>query len=232
MTSTSDPTTTTTTPTAATLYTITAGWLHRHRRCLRPRPGHRGPLVPLAGRRPNRPQGHLGRPAQAAARCRPPHPGRRGHRPLRRLSALCHSRAHRRYLDHQAHAPAGLWRLARAGLHHARRVRHRARAVPAAGPGRSAGTRTASPLPGPAQSPAAAPLLGRPGSGSGVWPRTRSRRCKPPASSPTTAGPHAAALKADLAHAVAAGTLTLDERKSHRQSTTPPTREKGDSPCV
>ena len=45
--------------------------------------------------------------------------------------------------------------------------------------------------------------------------------------------PHAAALKADLAHAVAAGTLTLDEPAAFPAPSNPTTNEeKGDSPCV
>lgn len=45
--------------------------------------------------------------------------------------------------------------------------------------------------------------------------------------------PHAAALKADLAYAVAAGTLTLDDPEALPAPSKPTTNEeKGDSPCV
>ena len=50
-----------------------------HRRRLRPGPGHRGPVVPVHGGTADRPQGHLGLPAEAAPRRRLHHQGHRGH---------------------------------------------------------------------------------------------------------------------------------------------------------
>ena len=130
-----------------------------HRRRLRPRPGHRRPLVPVHGGTPDRPQGHLGLPAQAAPGHRPPDQGGGRDGPLRRIPAVPGPVSHRRHLDHPHRAAARKPGLARAGLHPPGRVQLRAGRLPAAGPGPGRRAGAAPPLPGPAQPPAPAPLL-------------------------------------------------------------------------
>ena len=135
--------------------------LHRHRRRLCPRPGHRRPLVPLPGRRPNCPQGHLGPPCSSSP---PPSPtsfaGAEG-TALAGGFQRCVIPAH----------TVGTWttkltRLPVCGGWHAlvyttlaEYATEREQFLLLA-PQEADGTRTASPLPGPAQSAAPAPLLG------------------------------------------------------------------------
>ena len=78
------------------------------------------------------------------------------------------------------------------------------------------------------RSPLPCTTPGRPGSGSAASPRKRSRRCKPPASSPTTAGPTPRPSRPTwpTPSPPARSRWTSRQRTSHQQSPRPPKMRK------
>ena len=121
-------------PDTQDLYTISANGFSATADAFARDPDSEGRLVPLDGRRPERPQGNLGRPPQAPARDRTParRHGRGG--ALGRLPPLRSAVRDARHVDDEDRPPAGQRRLARDGVHPPRGVRLRAGRVPACSP--------------------------------------------------------------------------------------------------
>ena len=160
-----------------------------HRRRLRPRPRHRRPLVPLHGGTADRPQGHLGLPAQAAPRRRLHHQGHRGDGPLRRIPAVPGAASHGGDLDHPHRPAARQPGLARARIYPPGRVQLRARTTFCCWPRTSPTPRgcTTASWTGAAPCPCTAP--GGTGCGGGAWTPARSSPWSPPGCWPTPATP-------------------------------------------
>ena len=194
----------------ASSYTISRGRLLGHRRRLRPRPGHRRPLVPLHGGAADRAQGHLGLPAQAAPGHRPPDQGRRGDGAVSAATSSARSPITPSAPGPPASPgcpPAG------AGTHWFTRAWPSSASSgttsccwPRTRPTRR-GCTTAS-WTGAAPCPCTAP--GGTGSGGGGWTPSETVPLESAGLLAYTCNPKGEELKADLSAAVAAGTLTLN----------------------
>ena len=183
----------------------------RHRRRLRPGPRLTRAVVPLHGRPPDRPEGHLGLPAQAAAGGGPPDTGRRRRGAHRRLPPLLHTPPDHRDLDHEDSPAPHHGRLARPGLH------PDWRSSPSSGrtscywpaPGMRPRSSTTGSSTGAVPCPCTTP--GPPGSGAGGCATVRSFPSSPPGYRAWVCSPNPEKLRDDLSDAVALGTLTLKE---------------------